>query len=120
MFARCLWGARFFSQPAAAGAAQSLASPPAVAKYSFFVSRNSNGNLPVYSDIRNGGTRLLVSIRNVDGNASDLAKELSTSLFKAGSPEARRLKVKTNHQHVVIQGGRWTQEVNEWLKAKGF
>jgi large subunit ribosomal protein L49 len=134
--------ARFLSQVAgaAAGDAQTLAPPPsAVVKHPFFVPRNSNGNLPVYSDIRNGGTRLLVTIRNVDGNASvcivpplwslarpdtypcqALAKDLKESLFEAGSEAARRMKVRTNHQHVVVQGGRWSQEVQEWLKAKGF
>lgn len=72
MFARCLWGARFFSQAALATdtAAQALKTPAGAIKYPFFVPRNSNGNLPVYTDIRNGGTRILVSIRNVDGNAS--------------------------------------------------
>ncbi|TEB35967.1 hypothetical protein FA13DRAFT_1787424 [Coprinellus micaceus] len=115
--------ARFLSQVAgaAAGDAQTLAPPPsAVVKHPFFVPRNSNGNLPVYSDIRNGGTRLLVTIRNVDGNASALAKDLKESLFEAGSEAARQMKVRTNHQHVVVQGGRWSQEVQEWLKAKGF
>lgn len=132
--------ARFFTQVAGASAAhaQPLAPPPAVVKYPFFVPRNSNGNLPVYSDIRNGGTRLLVTIRNVDGNASvcivsfplfpppcshavqDLAKELKESLFEAGSDSARRMKVRTNHQHVIVQGGRWSQEVQQWLKANGF
>lgn len=68
MFSRCLWGARFFTQPAVTGATQTLSKPPAIVKY--FVPRNNNGNLPVYSDIRNGGTRLLVSIRNVDGSAA--------------------------------------------------
>lgn len=71
MFARCLWGARFFSQAAfATDAAQALKPPAGVVKHPFFVPRNSNGNLPVYTDIRNGGTRILVSIRNIDGNAS--------------------------------------------------
>lgn len=35
---------------------------------SYFIQRNTNGNLPVYSDIRNAGSRFLVQIRNVDGN----------------------------------------------------
>ena len=34
------------------------------------VPRNSNGSLPVYTDIRNGGTRYLTLIRNVEGNAT--------------------------------------------------
>ena len=39
-------------------------------RYPFFVARNNNGNLPVYSAIRNGGTRLQVSIRNVNGDVN--------------------------------------------------
>ena len=38
-------------------------------QYPYFIPRNTNGNLPVYTDIRNGGTRFLVTIRNVDGKA---------------------------------------------------
>jgi hypothetical protein len=34
----------------------------------YFIPRNTRGNLPVYTDIRNGGTRYLVLLRNVDGN----------------------------------------------------
>jgi Mitochondrial large subunit ribosomal protein (Img2) len=36
----------------------------------YFVPRNTRGNLPVYTDIRNGGTRYLVLVRNVDGDAN--------------------------------------------------
>ena len=35
---------------------------------SYLVPRNSRGSFPVYSDVRNGGTRHLISIRNVEGN----------------------------------------------------
>lgn len=34
----------------------------------YLVPRNSRGTLPVYSDARNGGSRYLISIRNVEGN----------------------------------------------------
>lgn len=36
-------------------------------RYPYFIRRNSRGSLPVYTDIRNGGTRYLISIRNVQG-----------------------------------------------------
>ena len=39
-------------------------------RYPFFVPRNSRGSLPVYTDIKNNGTRQLVLIRNVEGNAN--------------------------------------------------
>jgi hypothetical protein len=36
----------------------------------YFVPRNTKGNLPVYTDVRNAGGRYLVLIRNVEGNAA--------------------------------------------------
>lgn len=35
---------------------------------SYFIPRNSRGSLPVYSDIRNGGTRYLILVKNIRGN----------------------------------------------------
>ncbi|OCB84189.1 hypothetical protein A7U60_g8865 [Sanghuangporus baumii] len=34
----------------------------------YFISRNTRGSLPVYTDTRNGGTRYLVLVRNIRGN----------------------------------------------------
>ncbi|KAK2467040.1 hypothetical protein APHAL10511_001298 [Amanita phalloides] len=86
----------FKSLPASALAQRSV-------QYPYFIPRNSRGNLPVYTDIRNAGTRYLIHIRNVDGNASLLANELRESLFT-----------------LVITGGHWKNRIMEWLKAKGF
>ncbi|KIK63633.1 hypothetical protein GYMLUDRAFT_40701 [Collybiopsis luxurians FD-317 M1] len=89
--------------------------------YPFFVPRNSNGCLPVYSDIRNGRTRFLLTIRNVNGDASALARELSANLFPPGSPEASRLKISVHRSsHLIIQGGRWKRNIMDWLVQKGF
>lgn len=41
---------------------------PKLVQYPYYVPRNTRGSLPVYSDIRNNGTRVLVLIRNVEGN----------------------------------------------------
>ncbi|EAU88353.1 hypothetical protein CC1G_05119 [Coprinopsis cinerea okayama7 len=98
----------------------SASTPAARQQPAYFVQRNANGNLPVYTDVRNAGSRILVQIRNVDGSVEALAKELSESLFEPGTREARKLAVRTKHQHIVIAGGRWKQEVVEWLKARGF
>lgn len=54
---------RFFASNAASGPA-----PPSHRPATYFVPRNSRGSLPVYSDIRNGGTQYLISVRNVGGN----------------------------------------------------
>lgn len=43
-------------------------SPASSSHHPYLVPRNSRGTLPVYSDVRNGGTRYLISIRNVEGN----------------------------------------------------
>ncbi|RDB21170.1 54S ribosomal protein img2, mitochondrial [Hypsizygus marmoreus] len=112
-------GVRRFTQVAAAF--PSATAQPASILYPYYVPRNTRGNLPVYTDVRNGGTRYLVLIRNVDGNANALAKELSHTLFEKGSPEAARMKIEiVRSKNLVISGGHWKNDVVEWLKAKGF
>ncbi|CAA7267920.1 unnamed protein product [Cyclocybe aegerita] len=90
-------------------------------KSAYFVPRNTRGNLPVYTDVRNGGGRQLVLVRNVEGNVSELARDLAQSLFPADSLEASRFKIQISQsKHLVIAGGRWRDNVVEWLKEKGF
>ncbi|KAF8558463.1 hypothetical protein OG21DRAFT_1155215 [Imleria badia] len=90
-------------------------------RYPYFVRRNLRGSLPVYSDIRNGATRYLIQIRNVEGRVSSLAQDLKQSLFDAKSPHAQRLTVKVQHQrHIILSGGRFKRDVMAWLTAKGF
>ncbi|KIJ60650.1 hypothetical protein HYDPIDRAFT_116950 [Hydnomerulius pinastri MD-312] len=90
-------------------------------RYPYFVRRNSRGSLPVYTDIRNGGTRNLVQIRNVEGRINALASELKESLFKGDSPEASRLTIKIHGQrHLTLTGGRFKRDVMAWLAEKGF
>lgn len=104
----------------------------------YFVRRNSRGSLPVYSDVRNAGTRYLVQIRNVDGNASvstafdylfyashtlrkSLAQDLRQSLFPKDSQHTQHLAVRVRHQrHIILSGGRFKRDVTAWLAAKGF
>ena len=109
---------------------------PTAQRLPYFVRRNSRGSLPVYSDIRNGGTRYLIQIRDVDGRADvststpslcpphpaqDLAQDLRQSLFDPHSPHAQRLAVRVQHQrHVILSGGRFKRDVLAWLTAKGF
>jgi len=95
-----------------------LSTPP---KPAYFVPRNSRGNLPVYTDVRNNGDRHFVIVRNVDGSAEVLAKDLEISLFAGGSEESARIKIQTvRSKDLIISGGRWKNHVVEWLKAKGF
>ncbi|KAG6820558.1 hypothetical protein H0H93_015078 [Arthromyces matolae] len=90
-------------------------------RYPYFVNRNSRGNLPVYSDIRNGGTRYVVVVRQIDGNPDALASDIQRNLFPKDSPEASRIQVKVQPtKHIFITGGRWRNEVTQFLQEKGF
>ncbi|TBU32364.1 mitochondrial large subunit ribosomal protein-domain-containing protein [Dichomitus squalens] len=119
--------ARLYSELASAATHSALPDPPPQRATSpanqlpYLVRRNTKGSIPVYTDIRNGGTRYLVLIRNVQGNADALADDLSRSLFPAGTSEAARMRVHTVRQrHVVLSGGRWKNDVVRWLVQKGF
>lgn len=69
--------------------AQQIVRPSPQLQFPYALVRNSRGSLPVYSDIRNAGTRYQVQIRNVLGDAnvrfffsfapSDFPKNLETS-----------------------------------------
>jgi hypothetical protein len=48
---------------------QTLAVLSTPRKPAYFVPRNSQGNLPVYTDFRNNGARHFVLVRNIDGSA---------------------------------------------------
>jgi len=87
----------------------------------YIVPRNGQGSLPVYTDIRNAGSRYLVLVRNIEGDATALAKDLSQTLFQPHSPEAVRMKVRVlRSRHLIITGGRWKHQVMQWLTQKGF
>jgi len=90
-------------------------------KYPYHIPRNSRGALPVYTDIRNGGTRYLVLVTHVQGNANAFRDDLAATLFDADSPEAARLRAEVARQGtVVLRGGRWKHRVMDWLRQKGF
>ncbi|GAA5964804.1 hypothetical protein JCM3765_002562 [Sporobolomyces pararoseus] len=80
----------------------------------YFVPRSQFGELPVYSDVRNGGTRVLTIIRKVHGDVSELHKDLSEFLQSSTTSF-----VKPQSQQVVVKGD-WVREVKEWLAHRGF
>ncbi|KAF9501256.1 hypothetical protein BDN71DRAFT_1380820 [Pleurotus eryngii] len=83
----------------------------------YSVPRNSRGSLPVYTDIRNAGTRHQTLIRNIDGDPNALVKDLTKALFS----DLAHVRVQvTHHRHIVISGGRFKHKIVDWLKAKGF
>ncbi|KAJ8453762.1 hypothetical protein ONZ51_g13415 [Trametes cubensis] len=62
------------SQPSHAQPEQSLP---------YRVRRNTRGSIPVYTDIRNGGTRYLVLIRNVEGSVDVRPVSLISPAFRS-------------------------------------
>ncbi|KAH9946212.1 mitochondrial large subunit ribosomal protein-domain-containing protein [Epithele typhae] len=110
-----------FNSTQLAPATVSDPAPTASPKNPYFVRRNTHGAVPVYTDIRNGGTRYLVLISHVEGNRSALADDIAESLFPAESEEAHKLKVHLHGNHqVIVKGGRWKREVTRWLVERGF
>ncbi|KAK7693324.1 hypothetical protein QCA50_002892 [Cerrena zonata] len=112
---------RSYSAAAHADSATHSTPQPNVVRHLYYIQRTKDGagSLPVYSEIRN--TKYYLQIRNIQGNISTLAQDLQRELFPAGSPEAEYLKVNIRrNRHIDIHGGRWRQQVTDWLQAKGL
>lgn len=80
------------------------------------VARTSNQSLPVYSEIKNGGTQQLTIIRRIQGDAEALKTEMA-ALF----PDAPKNHIKVNptNNHIIIKG-LYVNELKQWLANKGF
>ncbi|KAF9360791.1 hypothetical protein BGX26_007742 [Mortierella sp. AD094] len=79
----------------------------------YFVERTKSGQLPVYSEFKNAGSRPLTIIRKIQGNAGALRTDLLTTY-----PGAEvRLNERSNQ---VILKGLVMDDVRQWLTAKGF
>lgn len=88
-----------------------------VSSPSYIITRtDASGSLPVYLDIKNGGTRSLTIIRRVQGDAEALRQEVA-SLF----PDTPKNFVTVNpiNNQVVIKGS-YVNDIKQWLAQKGF
>lgn len=102
---------RYYSQQAVVGTREGASNPtqqlhsPKLVRYPYYVPRNTRGSLPVYSDIRNNGTRVLVLIRNVEGNVEvssmidsiELQKLLMGSALTCASISRNSLETSKRH-----------------------
>lgn len=64
---------RYFSETVSVGtepvaSTSSISSSEAPRVLPYFIPRNTRGNLPIYTDVRNAGGRYMVLVRNVEGN----------------------------------------------------
>ena len=78
-----LWGTTTLRSRFLSSNATSAGQPSPSHQPTYLVPRNSRGSLPVYSDVRNGGSRYLISIRNVEGNIKvrDLTPHIRSPLI---------------------------------------
>ncbi|KWU42246.1 hypothetical protein RHOSPDRAFT_12483, partial [Rhodotorula sp. JG-1b] len=68
---------------------------------------------PVYTDIRNGGSRVYTIVRKTRGDLTALRRDLASYLTDVPS------HVKPAAGQIVLRGD-WVRETKEWLAAKGF
>ncbi|TKA53289.1 hypothetical protein B0A53_04307 [Rhodotorula sp. CCFEE 5036] len=108
---------RFYSataDPSPQAADPLSATPPASETAPpYFVPRTAGGELPVYTDIRNGGSRVYTIVRKTRGDLSALQRDLASYLTDVPS------HVKPAAGQIVLRGD-WVRETKEWLAAKGF
>ncbi|KAJ7470300.1 hypothetical protein FB451DRAFT_331888 [Mycena latifolia] len=88
----------------------------------YFVPRNPRHHLPVYTDFRSRGAQCFILIKNIQGHAPALAKDLSASLFDPTDSLATPMRIEQRSNRLVIKGARpeWKDRVVDWLRARGF
>ncbi|GAA5991617.1 hypothetical protein JCM10908_005791 [Rhodotorula pacifica] len=101
------------SQTAAEASSLSATPPTSETAPPYFVPRTAGGELPVYSDVRNGGSRVYTIVRKTRGDLNALQRDLASYLTDVPS------HVKPSAGQVILRGD-WVRETKEWLAAKGF
>ncbi|KAL0079812.1 mitochondrial large subunit ribosomal protein-domain-containing protein [Phycomyces blakesleeanus] len=83
----------------------------------YFISRTANQGLPVYTEIKNGGTQKLTIVRRIEGDAEVLMHEIRV-LFPKDAPK-NIVRVNPTNNQVIIKGIHGN-EIKQWLIEKGF
>ncbi|EDP43588.1 hypothetical protein MGL_1801 [Malassezia globosa CBS 7966] len=105
------------------------ASMPKSIRYPYFVSRvgMAGTSLPVYTDIRHGGSKWITQIRKVEGDVSALCHDLFDDMgwgnpYDKCNPNARMLLRVTNNAgpKTVHLRSNVSREVKAWLESRGF
>ena len=82
-----------------------------ISEMPFRVERTHKGNLPVFTDLRSGGTRELTVVRKIYGDVDKLKNELAKVCSNSKIEEkVGRLEISGKH----------TQKVKLWLTRVGF
>ncbi|CCJ28468.1 unnamed protein product [Pneumocystis jirovecii] len=81
----------------------------------YIVRRTRFGSLPVYLDIKGGGTKFQTIIRRVEGDVYELCKKLEKDL------KLKEKEAFVNHltRHIIIKGSK-VRQVKDILSKDGF
>ncbi|WFD21826.1 hypothetical protein MEQU1_000482 [Malassezia equina] len=123
--------ARWESTSAAPKATESPAdaTEPIPVRYPYFVSRVGLGgmSLPVYTDIRHGGSQWITQIRKVEGDANALCRDLFDEFgwgdpFDPANTYARMLMRISKHAgpKTIFLRTNVAREIKSWLEYRGF
>ncbi|KAL3228591.1 Large ribosomal subunit protein mL49 [Nakaseomyces bracarensis] len=69
----------------------------------YFVERSRVGNIPVYTDYRGGGNKIVTEIRKIQGNAVQLKKDLQAKLPEIPEknwrviPQSNKIEIKGHY-----------------------
>ncbi|GAA5850763.1 hypothetical protein JCM9279_003912 [Rhodotorula babjevae] len=102
----------FSAAPAPRSAAPAPAQESVQDKLAYFVPRTAHGELPVYTDYKNGGSRVLTIVRKAQGDVEALRADLAEYLTAPSLVKAA--------QGQVVFSGDYVRETKEWLAARGF
>ncbi|KAF9286317.1 hypothetical protein BGZ88_009132 [Linnemannia elongata] len=101
------------STSAAAAAPAVSATKTTTLPRTYFVERTKAGQLPVYSEFKNAGTRPLTIIRKIQGNATALKTDLLVTYPNT------EIRVNERSNQVILKG-LVMDDVRQWLTVKGF
>ncbi|CAG8765141.1 16117_t:CDS:2, partial [Acaulospora morrowiae] len=73
-------------------------------QYPYFIHRTKNKSLPVYSDFRNGRSRMLTIIRKIEGDIQALRNDIRKEVFPHDTPINSMISINHTNNQVVIKG----------------
>ncbi|BEI86998.1 hypothetical protein CcaverHIS002_0703440 [Cutaneotrichosporon cavernicola] len=112
--------ARAYSVQAAAPVA--AAPTPRPRTLGYLVARSEQGNLPVYTEYRNGRSNRLTVVRKISGDVGALRNDIAQYLADGHIDPLKappKVYIRPTSGHVEIKG-HWAEEIKEWLAMRGF
>ncbi|BEJ18033.1 hypothetical protein CspHIS471_0703100 [Cutaneotrichosporon sp. HIS471] len=116
---------RIFARAYSVQAASPVAAAPTTPRprtLGYLVARSEQGNLPVYTEYRNGRSNRLTIVRKITGDVGALRNDIAQYLADGHIDPLKappKVYVRPTSGHVEIKG-HWAEEIKEWLAMRGF